>query len=69
MANRLPESLTKGQQLAQLQGQKLNCFAPQHPFAKFGKKWHRDLLAPSRTSFGDRRRMFDQVYDNRSDQS
>lgn len=33
----MPESLTKGQQLAQLQGQKLNCFGPQHPFKKFGK--------------------------------
>ena len=33
----MPESMTKGQQLAQLQGQKLLCFAPQHPFAKFGK--------------------------------
>jgi hypothetical protein len=33
----MPESLTKGQQLAQLQGQALKCFAPQHPFAKFGK--------------------------------
>jgi hypothetical protein len=33
----MPESFTKGQQLAQLQGQKLICFAPQHPFAKFGK--------------------------------
>lgn len=33
----MPESMTKGQQLAQLQGQKLKCFAPQHPFAKFGK--------------------------------
>ena len=33
----MPESLTKGQQLAQLQGQKLTCFGPQHPFAKFGK--------------------------------
>jgi hypothetical protein len=32
----MPESLTKGQQLAQLQGQKLNCFGPQHPFTKFG---------------------------------
>ncbi|HVT28314.1 MAG TPA: DUF1501 domain-containing protein [Lacipirellulaceae bacterium] len=32
----MPESLTKGQMLAQLQGQKLICFAPQHPFAKFG---------------------------------
>jgi len=33
----MPESFTKGQQLAQLQGQALKCFAPQHPFAKFGK--------------------------------
>ena len=33
----MPESYTKGQQLAQLQGQKLTCFGPQHPFAKFGK--------------------------------
>jgi hypothetical protein len=33
----MPESMTKGQQLAQLQGQKLKCFAPQHPFSKFGK--------------------------------
>lgn len=33
----MPESLTKGQQLAQLQGQKLTCFAPQHPFASYGK--------------------------------
>lgn len=33
----MPESLTKGQQLAQLQGQQLICFGPQHPFSKFGK--------------------------------
>lgn len=33
----MPESMTKGQQIAQLQGQKLVCFAPQHPFAKYGK--------------------------------
>ena len=33
----MPESFTKGQQLAQLQGQALTCFGPQHPFAKFGK--------------------------------
>jgi hypothetical protein len=32
----MPESMTKGQQLAQLQGAKLMCFGPQHPFAKFG---------------------------------
>ena len=33
----MPESFTKGQQLAQLQGQKLTCFGPQHQFAKFGR--------------------------------
>ncbi|HEY2411062.1 MAG TPA: DUF1501 domain-containing protein [Pirellulaceae bacterium] len=32
----MPESLTKGQQLAQLQGKPLVCFGPQHPFQKFG---------------------------------
>ena len=32
-----PESITKGKQIAQLQGQKLLCYAPQHKFAKFGK--------------------------------
>jgi hypothetical protein len=33
----MPESITKGQQIAQLQGAKLNCFAPQHPFQKWGQ--------------------------------
>jgi hypothetical protein len=33
----MPESMTQGQQIAQLQGQKLNCFAPQHPFKQWGK--------------------------------
>ncbi len=33
----MPESLTKGQQLAQLQGQQLICYGPQHPFAKYGQ--------------------------------
>ena len=33
----MPESFTKGQQLAQLQGQQLICFGPQHPFEKFGQ--------------------------------
>jgi hypothetical protein len=32
----MPESLTKGQQLAQLQGKPLVCFGPQHPFAPMG---------------------------------
>ena len=33
----MPESLTRGKQIAQLQGKKLVCFAPQHPFKRFGK--------------------------------
>jgi len=33
----MPDSFTKGQPIAQLQGQKLNCFGPQHAFQKFGQ--------------------------------
>jgi Protein of unknown function (DUF1501) len=33
----MPESLTRGQQIAQLQNQRLVCFAPQFKFRKFGK--------------------------------
>lgn len=33
----MPESLTKGQQIAQLQNAQLTCFGPQHAFRKFGK--------------------------------
>jgi hypothetical protein len=33
----MPESMTKGQQIAQLQGAKLTCFGPQHDFKRFGK--------------------------------
>ncbi|QOV91023.1 DUF1501 domain-containing protein [Humisphaera borealis] len=33
----MPESFTKGQPIAQLQGKKLTCFGPQHPFKRFGK--------------------------------
>lgn len=33
----MPESMTKGQQLAQLQGAKLVCFGPQTRFKKFGQ--------------------------------
>jgi hypothetical protein len=32
----MPESFTKGMPIAQLQGQKLVCFAPQHPFHRYG---------------------------------
>ena len=34
----MPESMTKGQQLAQLQGQKLVCLGPQFPFVKYGRQ-------------------------------
>src|SRR5262245_15759016 len=33
----MPDSYTKGQPIAQLQGAKLTCFAPQHPFQKCGQ--------------------------------
>src|SRR4051812_3667594 len=33
----MPESMTKGQQIAQLQGRPLICFGPQFGFQKFGK--------------------------------
>jgi hypothetical protein len=33
----MPESLTKGQQIAQLQGRPLVCFGPQYEFKKFGQ--------------------------------
>ena len=33
----MPESLTKGQQIAQLQGQKLTCMGPTHGFKPFGR--------------------------------
>jgi hypothetical protein len=33
----MPDSVTKGQQIAQLQGAKLTCLAPQHPFKKWGQ--------------------------------
>jgi hypothetical protein len=33
----MPESLTRGQQLAQLQGEKLFCQGPVFPFARYGR--------------------------------
>ncbi len=32
----MPESLTRGQPIAQLQGRRLTCFEPQHPFRRYG---------------------------------
>lgn len=37
----MPESLTKGQQVAQLQGRELKCFAPQFDFTSFGESGQR----------------------------
>lgn len=37
----MPESITQGQQIAQLQGAKLTCFAPQHPFESYGQSGQR----------------------------
>jgi hypothetical protein len=36
----MPESYTRGQPIAQLQGQRLTCYAPQHPFRRFGRCGH-----------------------------
>src|SRR6185369_2399103 len=33
----MPESYTRGQPIAQLQGAQLRCFAPQHAFRRFGE--------------------------------
>src|SRR5499427_831276 len=33
----MPESFTRGQQIAQLQGQRLTCFGPTHEFTRFGE--------------------------------
>ncbi len=33
----MPASFTTGQPIAQLQGQQLRCFAPQHPFRRYGQ--------------------------------
>src|SRR5438552_3658967 len=33
----MPDSFTRGQQIAQLQGKPLICFGPQYKFEKFGK--------------------------------
>ncbi len=52
----MPESITKGQQIAQIQGQKLNCFAPQHPFKKYGQSGPRDQQHLSALRRASRRR-------------
>src|SRR3954471_22390855 len=41
----MPESFTKGQPIAQLQGAQLKCFAPQHEFKRFGRDKSVELCA------------------------
>ncbi|MBI3853510.1 MAG: DUF1501 domain-containing protein [Verrucomicrobia bacterium] len=50
----MPESYTKGQQIAQLQGAKLNCFGPQYEFEKFGQSGqHISRILPHIGSIAD----------------
>ena len=59
----MPESMTKGQQIAQLQGQALKCFAPQHEFKKFGKSGQEfNALLPNLGTMADEMCIVRSVY-------
>ena len=50
----MPESFTKGQQIAQLQGKELRILGPQHPFKRYGKSGqHMTSLLPNIGSIAD----------------
>ncbi len=50
----MPESFTRGQQVAQLQGKELRILGPQHPFGRFGKSGqHMTTLLPQIGSIAD----------------
>ena len=50
----MPESLTKGQPIAQLQGRQLLCFGPQHPFQRWGQSGQEiSVLLPKIGSIAD----------------
>jgi hypothetical protein len=50
----MPESVTKGQQIAQLQGKELRILGPQHPFQRYGKSGqHMSSLLPHIGSLAD----------------
>ena len=50
----MPESFTKGQQIAQLQGKQLRILAPQHPFKRYGQSGqHMTSLLPHIGSIAD----------------
>ena len=51
----MPESMTRGKQLAQLQGKQLLCYGPQLEFGRFGKSgasFAQAALSPPRRGFG-----------------
>ena len=65
----MPESFTKGQQIAQLQGKALTCFGPQYGFKKFGKSGQEICeLFPAHWQRG-RRRMHSEIDVDGADQS
>src|SRR5712691_12431024 len=50
----MPESFTRGQPIAQLQGQKLRCFGPQHSFQRWGRSGQEiSVLLPQIGSIAD----------------
>ena len=50
----MPESFTRGQPIAQLQGQQLRCFGPQHPFQRWGRSGQEiSVLLPHIGSIAD----------------
>jgi hypothetical protein len=50
----MPDSLTRGQQIAQLQGKELKVFGPQHPFTRYGRCGHEmSVLLPHIGSIAD----------------
>jgi hypothetical protein len=50
----MPESATRGQPIAQLQGRELRCLAPQHPFTRYGHSGlHMTTLLPRTGAIAD----------------
>ena len=50
----MPDSITKGQQIAQLQGKELKIFGPQHPFQRYGESGREmSVLLPNIGSIAD----------------
>ena len=65
----MPESFTKGQQIAQLQGQKLICFGPQTQVQEVRPERAGDLRTVPADRLGRRRHLHRPLDDDRRDQS